>query len=157
MNCTRIAIVSAVLVGSAVGACGGGEERLTKAALITSADAICQRAVDATTPLFESLFPTGEEMPPADTAAVPMGKAARILRQEYRDLASLRPPAADEDKYRAILVAYDRAVDDVELSAQRAASGDTNGYLEALGRGNETDAKSRAAMADYGFVTCAGD
>src|SRR5687768_9480823 len=122
--------------------CGDDDDgRLSKTALIEAGDAICLRALEDTEPLFAELFPTGSEMPAADDAAGPMGKAAQILRREHDDLAALRPPSGDEDVFDEIVERFDDAVREVEKSAARASDGDTDGYLQALEHANEVDAE----------------
>lgn len=153
----RAAVAVALLVG--VVACGDDDDDgdgLTKDALIEQGDVICQRAVDDTTPLFAALFPTGTETPPAEEAAGPMGEAAEILRAEYEEFAALQPPSGDEEDFEAILERFEESIELIERSAELAAEGDTEGYLEQLGAANEADAASRELMAEYGFTTCAG-
>ncbi|HUQ39391.1 MAG TPA: hypothetical protein VM030_04495 [Acidimicrobiales bacterium] len=145
-----------VLAAVGLGGCGGDDDRLSKADLISKGDALCAATTEKLEPVFGKLFPTGSETPPADKAAGPMRTAATELREEYRDFSALEPPAKDEKRFAAILEGFDAAVTDVEDAAERAEAGDTEGYLKKLEAANAKDAESRELMKAYGFEECAG-
>ncbi len=132
-------------------------ERLSAAELAAQADAICADAAEQLNPLFAELFPTGSETPPADEAAPIMAQAADAITAEIRALTALKPPQQLQADWLQLERLLRRIDHEVRWSAQLAARGDTDGYLQVLQGANELDAESREIFAAIGATTCSGE
>lgn len=118
---SRARVVSVVAVAATsltvLAACGGGgEDRLTRAAFVEQANAICTAGnEDIQRHAGEAFAGLGEGEAPGEREA--RAFAARLgpdIAAQLRELRELRPPEAVEDQTERVLAQADRAIDAIE-------------------------------------------
>lgn len=141
----RSHIVAAPLVGIALvlAGCGGGDdEGLSKADYVAQADAICQKADDASSKeLTAASQKLGENPTPEQQAEVVTSVLLPSIETQLKDLKALGRPKGEEDAADALYESLGNAVEKgkSDPSALISASGgespfaDANAKAKALG------------------------
>jgi hypothetical protein len=137
----RIAMPAALLAlvcSLAVAACGGSDDKPTKAEYITKADAICKAADDKIQTLAQQQF-ANQQPTPEQITQFQRDKVVPSIEQQSKDLRALDKPDGDDDELNGIYDSLDEAV-------QKAKSSPTidDTTFQAV------DKKAQ----DYGFKEC---
>lgn len=131
----------------AASGCGGGGGSLSRADLVTRADASC-RTYNAGIAALKQ---------PANAAGVPayLDKAIARLRANRDRLAALKPPSASRADYAHLLAAVDET-DAVAVDLRAAATKlDSTAISAASARGRTADAHVATAARRLGLAECA--
>jgi hypothetical protein len=136
---------------------GGGEERLTKAAFISQADAICatahtkEQAID-----FPSVDPQSATDDQMNQLAEALDKAVDVDRQEIDDLRKLNAPADFADGFDESMNELSEGLDHAEKAADAARDGKKEEITKELAaveaKANEANDRAKA----YGLKICGG-
>lgn len=147
-----------VLAGSMAGSPpAGAGPRLTADALAAAADGACIEAGEQLGALFADLFPTGNELPPADEAAPIMAEAALVVARYADTITALKPPLEHQADWLEIERRTRQLDRLIQRSADAAADGETDGYLTVLGEANGVDLETRPLFESVGAVACSGE
>ena len=130
-------LAGALITGSVLAACGGGDE-VTKADYIKKADKICEASKAEMDKLGD---PTTEE---EFNALVP--KAIQIERDQIKALRALDTPKADGETLKSLFDQVEEATNRIEDNPSVLFSGTEDPF-----------AASSKAAGDYGFRVCGGD
>jgi hypothetical protein len=146
MKTIVVLALASLAAALAVAGCGGGEDALSKEALIAEADAICAEAE-------EQADAVGEPRTVAD-----VDRLAGVFRAAVADLRGLEPPQADRATYDAIVDRLDRGLTIVHRAFSEAvAAGRHDGEVPAAQRGWALVEQASASARGYGFRVCGGD
>ena len=137
------------LLVAACGGEGGGDERLSREALATKANAICER--------FETrinALGTPQNLEDLETFAE---KARPIFEEGLGDLRELQPPEDLEQRYDEWLSTGDRALERVDELGEAAKDGDTAKVQQIAERAETEDRESDRLARALGLDDCAED
>jgi hypothetical protein len=143
------AVLAACLLAAGCGSdddADGEGARLTKAAFITRADAICTDANDRIDAIPEPQ--TTEELAELGRQVLAIG------REQLARLRALRPPAADEETINGAYDVIEEQLGVAEELVAAAEEGDLQGLQELLEQGERLDARGDRIARDYGLKEC---
>ena len=151
------AAIAVALAALLMGGCGG-TTRLSKAELITRADAVCKGVNDD---LGQALRGFGQQDPtdpntPDDVVrreGQALEKTEATLRAHLKQLRALHPPKDAQDDWNAFLTQTGTATDRFVTRSHRMASGDRHAATEFDGLAPLT-AKGDAWARGYGMKVC---
>jgi hypothetical protein len=136
-------------VALALGACGGGDDRLSAEELRQQADAICAE--------YEStLDELGEPATLAELATY-AEEASSALSDGLADLRELEPPEELEDDYDAWLATGDDAVEQIDELQTAAEDEDQAAIDDLLASAGESDEESDRLARAVGLEECSND
>jgi hypothetical protein len=140
--------VLVVLAALALAAgCGGGGKQLTKAELVTQADAICRKYEAKINALGEPTSLAGlKEF--AD-------KAVPLFDSGLDELRALQPPENLEGTYREWLETGEKQREAAERIGDAADKGDEQGLQRIIRDLGTSEQRSNALAAQLGFKDCA--
>lgn len=146
-------LVILVAVGLVAGACGGGEERLTKAEFIEQGNAICKTSSAQLDPIFAEAFATTQQQL-AEALVEVLVRGTPIFETQIADLRALAAPKEDEDTLAALFDDLEAAWQEGTQMAENAATGDqaATDRLESEEFDPFTDVNRRATQ--YGLTAC---
>ena len=158
------AVVLVMVVGLVTGACGGGEETLTKAEYVEQANAICaasnaeiEAVEEEMGEAIEAQMAEAEEVPSvaefAQMTSELISQTIPILEATLTDLRALPMPEGDEDTLTALYNDFEQVLAD--LSEQSAVL--TTGDEAAINQFYEVDycGDVNERTAEYGLTVCA--
>jgi hypothetical protein len=133
----------------AVAGCGGGggEKRLSRAALIAQGNAICVAASG-------DIDKLGDPASLADIARIG-AKLASIRSDETSRLAALKASRDDEDKQSTLVDALKARDATLHALVQAARKNDQAAATKALAAGQPLGDKASSAALDLGLLRCA--
>ena len=154
--------LAALLAAAAGCGGGGGGERLTKAELITQADALCTSYDARAKPIeerFPNVDPTSAETSEDDLRkfADPLHELHDLYSDEVGELRDLNPPEADEDLWDSALDNLQETLDALNDFADAAGDADREGIREAIDAGQKSSDAADKIAQDYGFKVCGAD
>lgn len=116
-----------VAVGLVAGACGDGEEALTKAEFIEQGNAICARANAQLDPIIGEFFDIPDDATQQEFAGAvveTIGRFTPIFEAQLADLRELAAPEEDEDTLELLFDDLEAALEEGTQLAKDAEAGD---------------------------------
>lgn len=161
---TFTALVLGVIVGLVAGACGGGEEALTKAEYIEQANAICAASNAEVEAIEEEMgeaieeemgeaeeVPTLEEF--AQMTSELVSQTMPVLEAALTDLRALPAPEGDQDTLTALYDDFEQVLADLSEQSAVLTTGDEAAISEFYEVDYFGDVNQR--VAQYGLTVCA--
>ena len=142
-----------VAVGLVAGACGDGDEALSKAEYVEQANAICAASNAQEELIFEEVTADLPDEPTSQQVAeavVEIGtRMTPIIEAQLDDLRALRAPEGDEDTLAVFFDDVEAAQEEFIQLAEDAAAGD-----EAAFRAEDPFADVNRRAIQYGLTVC---
>src|SRR5688572_1854252 len=143
-----ISVISALLIGLLLAACGEDAEQVTASELVSRGDEICAEGRDR--------FAEIQERAPANATDAEQltDDLVQAATDELNELRELRPPDELREAYDRYLEARGSALDRLEEGRDAAAERDADAYAEAQAEVT-ADAEARIKLAQaVGFKVC---
>jgi hypothetical protein len=139
---------------------GGGGDRLTNAAFVAQANAICKKANDKAEALqpdlpqnFDPKTATDEQL---DTFGDFLDDVVGIFRPEIDELRDLNPPENVEDDFNQALSLVEESLNEADEAAEAAHDGDGDKVQEKLDESEEHSDEADEIATKLGLTVCAG-
>jgi hypothetical protein len=143
-------VIALAVLGIGIAGCGGGSSKLSRAKIVSKADAICAKAKkDA-----GNTAPSLQQLQDATVAAKYFDKIAPIVQKRTDDLAGLKPADDVKADYDAFISAQQASNALLQKIRQKADKKDPSG-LQDLQTAGPTNQKLIDAANKLGAKTCA--
>lgn len=146
----RLAVVSALLLGSLLSACGSSGE--SKPDFVARANAICENALRDVRDIAPPAVGGGATSLPS--LAPYLHSVTPIVETEVKQLRALPRPSADRAVLGSYMAAIGKSAADYRALDHAARIGDRGAFASALAELRASPAASLAAR--YGLAECAG-